>query len=49
MPAERVAKVAVRLLVTGQRRRICPAWLAIPIRLRSVAPALYRRLERRFG
>jgi short-subunit dehydrogenase len=49
MPPERVAAVAVRLLVSGRRSAVCPRWLAFPIRLRAVAPRLYRRLERRFG
>ncbi len=49
MPPARVARAAVQLLVDGRRRRVVPAWLAVPIRLRSAAPALYRALERRFG
>jgi short-subunit dehydrogenase len=49
MPPDRVARAAVRLLVSGGRSAVCPRWLAFPIRLRSMAPGLYRRLERRFG
>jgi short-subunit dehydrogenase len=49
MPPDRVARAALDMLLTGDRLRVIPRWLAVPIRLRSVAPALYRRLERRFG
>jgi hypothetical protein len=49
MAPERVAAVAVRLLVSGRPSAVCPRWLAFPIRLRAAAPRLYRRLERRFG
>jgi short-subunit dehydrogenase len=49
MAPERVAAVAVRLLVGGRPSAVCPRWLAFPIRLRAAAPRLYRRLERRFG
>lgn len=49
MRPERVARAAMQLLETGRSRAIVPRWLAIPIRLRAVAPAVYRRLERRLG
>ncbi|MDX6244747.1 MAG: hypothetical protein QOE76_2470 [Frankiales bacterium] len=49
MPPDRVARAAVRVLVSGRPSAVCPRWLALPIRLRATAPRLYRRLERRFG
>jgi short-subunit dehydrogenase len=46
---ERVAKAAVRTIRSGSRATVRPRWLWLPIRLRSVAPRVYRALERRFG
>jgi short-subunit dehydrogenase len=49
MPPARVASAAVGLLVSGRRSSVVPRWLSFPIRLRAVAPGVYRWLERRFG
>ncbi len=49
LPAERAAQAVVGALEAESRHVLLPAWLALPARLRASAPALYRRLERRFG
>ena len=49
MPPERVAEAVVDLIVSGRATVVLPRWLSVPIRLRAVAPGLYRALERRFG
>lgn len=49
IPAAQAAKVVVDTLVSGPDRVFVPRWLAVPARLRAVAPGLYRAMERRFG
>lgn len=49
MPPQRVAAAIADMLATDAHRRFVPRWLAGPAALRATAPALYRRLERRFG
>jgi short-subunit dehydrogenase len=47
--AEAAARAIVRLVDTGAAEVYLPRWLAMPVGLRSVAPALYRRFAGRFG
>jgi short-subunit dehydrogenase len=49
IPPERVADAVVRALRTGRADVFVPRWMALPARLRGVAPGLYRRLVDRFG
>ncbi|HYT09145.1 MAG TPA: SDR family NAD(P)-dependent oxidoreductase [Mycobacteriales bacterium] len=46
---ERVARAIRRALSSGAAEVIVPRWLGLPVRLRALAPGLYRRLARRFG
>lgn len=46
---ERVAMAIVRAIERGSERLIVPPWFAVPMRIRGVAPGLYRRLSRRWG
>ena len=41
---ERVATAVVRAITRDRDEVYVPAWLAVPVRLRGAAPALYRRL-----
>ena len=50
LPPERIASaVVVRAIERGDARVLVPSWIAIPIRLRGIAPRLYRALARRFS
>lgn len=49
IPPDRVARLVLRALETGPRRRVEPPWLAAPAWLSAVAPGLYRALARRWG
>ncbi len=49
LPAELAAAAVVRLIETGNAETYLPRWLRLPVTVRSVAPALYRRLATRFG
>lgn len=49
MPPERVAEAVVGVLTSGHPTAVLPRWLAVPIRVRALAPRVYRALERRFG
>jgi short-subunit dehydrogenase len=46
---EHVAEAAVRAVQRGSARVVVPRWFALPLRIRGVAPTIYRRLARRFG
>jgi short-subunit dehydrogenase len=46
---ERIAAAVVDCIEHGTRRRLVPRWIAVPIRLRGIAPASYRSISRRFG
>jgi short-subunit dehydrogenase len=47
--AQRAATEVVRLIETGHGQSYLPSWLGLPVAVRAVAPALYRRLAGRFG
>lgn len=47
--AEAAAAAVVRLVERGRTEAYLPAWLRLPVAVRSVAPGLYRRLAARFG
>jgi short-subunit dehydrogenase len=47
--AERVAAEIVRAIEQEADRVVIPRWLGVPIRLRGIAPGVYRSLARRFG
>ncbi len=49
MPAARVADRLVDALERDRAEVVVPAWLRLPIALRSVAPNLYARMESRWG
>jgi short-subunit dehydrogenase len=49
IPPERVAHALVAGLRTGQPVVIVPRWLALPVRLRGIAPAVYGTISRRFA
>jgi hypothetical protein len=44
-----VADALVRMVVTDRTERYTPGWLRLPVAVRSVLPAVYRRLAARFG
>jgi short-subunit dehydrogenase len=46
---ERVAAGIVRLVETGSAVTYVPGWLPLPVAVRAIAPAAYRRLAGRFG
>jgi short-subunit dehydrogenase len=49
LPATRVAQ-AMLTAIEGERSEVyLPAWLRVPVAVRAVTPAVYRRLARRFG
>ncbi|MEG3629090.1 SDR family NAD(P)-dependent oxidoreductase [Streptomyces sp. C6-003] len=48
-PPERVADAVWRAVARGRHDVHVPAWLALPARVRGIAPGLYRRLLHRFG
>ncbi|HET9691866.1 MAG TPA: SDR family NAD(P)-dependent oxidoreductase, partial [Acidimicrobiales bacterium] len=47
--ADRVAATVVDCIVTGRPSAVVPAWLGVPVRLRGLAPGLYRALADRFA
>lgn len=49
IPADRVAAAVVRAAESGTPRIVVPGWFAGPIRLRGLAPGLFRAMSRRFG
>jgi short-subunit dehydrogenase len=49
LPVGAAAAALLRLIETGRAETYLPRWLRLPVALRSVAPALYRRLAVRFG
>ncbi|BCJ28977.1 SDR family NAD(P)-dependent oxidoreductase [Actinocatenispora sera] len=49
LPAARVADALVRSIVTERDESFTPSWLRLPVAIRAVAPATYRRLAGRFG
>jgi short-subunit dehydrogenase len=48
-PPERAAHAILRAVERGTERVVVPPWFTLPLRVRGVAPGLYRRLSRRFG
>jgi short-subunit dehydrogenase len=48
VPPELVADAIVRAIRERRAEVIVPRWLVLPVRLRGVAPGLYRALARRF-
>jgi short-subunit dehydrogenase len=49
LPPDVVADALVRMVVTDRTERYTPGWLRLPVAVRSVLPAVYRRLAARFG
>jgi short-subunit dehydrogenase len=49
LPAARVADALVRSIVTERDESFTPSWLRLPVAVRALAPATYRRLAGRFG
>jgi len=49
LPAARVADELVRGIVTERDEGYAPSWLRLPVAVRALAPATYRRLAGRFG
>jgi short-subunit dehydrogenase len=49
IPAERIAERVAELIDDRRAWAVEPRWLAIPVRIRGLAPRLYRRLSDRFG
>lgn len=49
MPAAKVADRLVAAVEQDRAQVVVPAWLRLPIALRSVAPNLYARMESRWG
>jgi short-subunit dehydrogenase len=49
IPAERVARAIVTAIEKGRAESYAPAWMRFPARLRGTAPALFRRLARKYG
>jgi short-subunit dehydrogenase len=47
--AERAAEAVVSALETGRPRTVVPRWLAVPARLSTAAPGVYRALARRMS
>lgn len=48
-PPERAARAVVRVTEAGAPRAVVPPWFSVPMRLRGMAPGVYRALSRRFG
>lgn len=46
---ERIAAAIVRSAESGTPQSVVPRWLALPARVRDVAPGAFRALARRFG
>lgn len=49
LAAGRVADALVRSIATDRPERYAPGWLRLPVAVRGLAPATYRRLATRFG
>lgn len=49
LPAGQVADTLVRSIVLDRAERYAPSWLRLPVAVRALAPATYRRLAGRFG
>ncbi|MFJ9733277.1 SDR family NAD(P)-dependent oxidoreductase [Streptomyces sp. NPDC101171] len=49
VPPERVAAAVVEAVRGGRHEVFVPGWLRLPVALRGLAPAPYRRLAARFG
>lgn len=49
IPPERVARAALRAIASGRQEVFVPRWFRIPVGVRGLAPAAYRRLAGRFG
>lgn len=49
LPADRVASALVRAIATDRPELYTPGWLRLPVAIRTLAPATYRRLATRFG
>ncbi len=49
LPVEVVADALVRGIVLNRPELFTPSWLRLPVALRALAPATYRRLATRFG
>lgn len=47
MPAERVAHAVLDAVVRGRAEVLLPGWLGVPVRLRALAPGLYRWMSDR--
>jgi short-subunit dehydrogenase len=48
VPPERVARAIVEAIERDRAEVFVPRWLALPVRIRGVAPGLYRTLARAF-
>lgn len=49
VPADTVAQVIVRGILTERAHQMVPRWLAVAPAVRACAPSLYRAMVRRFG
>lgn len=49
IPPERVAAALVRAVERDQAEVVVPAWLRVPVAVRSLAPTTYHRLAERWG
>lgn len=49
VPPDRLASAIVGTIVHRRNRRVVPAWFRIPMRIRGLAPRIYRVLSRWFG
>jgi short-subunit dehydrogenase len=49
LPPDRVATALVHAIATNRPELYTPAWLRLPVAIRTLAPTTYRRLATRFG
>jgi short-subunit dehydrogenase len=49
LPPERVAEALVAAIVSDRAEVYVPGWLRVPVAVKGVLPATYRRLAARFG
>ncbi|HET6909088.1 MAG TPA: SDR family oxidoreductase [Mycobacteriales bacterium] len=49
VPPERIADAIVQAVQNGTPQTVVPRWLALPARVRGLAPGVFRLLARRFG
>lgn len=49
IPPERVARAVLKSIGSGRQEIFVPRWFRIPVGIRALAPAAYRRLAARFG